>query len=225
MEIDITFRDGPVDAKISATEEESYIEVLEELAEFVDEYDLTGYQMQETSNRLGPREQAGNSNGDAAVENGAGSTESHPGGSLLDGVDATKSELLRVLKTGSVEGDEIEEFPEILGNTDLLGESIQDRLLHGSIILLTILQDIHGVSEVRTTNLVDGLGASGLDKDNWKNIGQADNVAVYLNRKGSGTGATTEIRGPGKEDAYRHIEALVEDIREPEDSEGEQMTF
>lgn len=126
---------------------------------------------------------------------------------------------------GNSDGEEIEEFPEILGNTDLLGDSIQDRLLNGSIILLTVLEDIHGISKVRTTELVEALGASGLNNDNWKNIGQAENVDVYLNRQGSGTGATTELRSPGKEDAYRHIETLVNDIRDSKDTDGKQITL
>jgi hypothetical protein len=222
MEISITFRDGPIDVEVSANEEESYIKVLEEIGKFVEQYDPAGYQMQRESHKK-------NSNNSAdrnLVENagqGSGSefTDSTAENSHLDSVDATESELLRVLRLGSSDGDEVEEFPEIIADVDVLGDSNQDRLLNGSIVLLTVLDEVHGISRVSTSELKTALGDSGVDVDNWANIGRPANADVYLNRRGSGSSATTAIREPGKEDAYEHIQALVGNLQSQEPAADE----
>jgi hypothetical protein len=218
MEISITFRDGPIDVEVSANEEESYIDVLEELERFVDEYGPTGYQMQQHGPQQKNRDDSPdkNSKENAGQESKSESTDSTAENSYLDRVNATDSELLRILKLGSIDGDEIKEFPKIIGNVDVLGESGQDRLLNGSIVLLTVLDEVHGISRVSTSNLKNALSDSGMNVDYWTNIGQTSNVDVYLNRRGSGSSATTAIREPGKEDAYEQIQTLVGNLQDQE---------
>lgn len=222
MEINVTFRDGPINAEVSATEEESYIEVLEELGRFVEEYDATGYQMQGAPQQQTPdNSNDESSQKDTEQEDVSEFAESSSENSYFDQVDATNSELLRVLKIGSVSGGEIEEFPEIIGEADVLGDSNQYRLLNGSIVLLTVLDEVHGISRVSTSELKNALGNSGLNIDNWANVGRPANADVYLNRRGSGSSATTEVREPGKEDAYEQIQALVDNLQDSEPATDE----
>jgi hypothetical protein len=93
--------------------------------------------------------------------------------------------------------------------------------LNGATVVLTILEDAHDISRVRTTDLKDALGESGLDEDNWPNVHQQENKDVYLDSRGTGSSGTTTVRVPGKQDAYSHIQALVNDLRS-EDSDTDE---
>ncbi len=112
-------------------------------------------------------------------------------------------------------------YPEIVRGTAILGDSKQDRLVGGSVVLLTILDDLHGIAKVKTTDLREALGESGLDSSVWNNVSRVDNVDVYLNRTGQGSAGMTEIRKPGKEDAYDYIQAMVNRMRSEDEDESE----
>lgn len=215
MDIQITFQDGPIEAEISAEEDEAYSEVLEALGEFVEDFEPT--------EPIGPQDTANTDTDDAVDNKSADVTADSTSGksnSLFDEVDATDSELHRVLKTGRVENGDVEEFPEIIGNTEVLGSSIAERLLNGSAIVLTILEEAHGIDRVKTTKLKDALGDSGIDTDNWGNVHGEENKEVYLDSRGHGASGTTAVRAPGKQDAYGYIQSLVDDLREDaEDNE------
>lgn len=227
MELEITFRDGPIEAKVSAGKEDDYTEVLEELADFVDQY---GTVQSQTSSPEPEMDQGENSqetikqyaegqSADKVPEgNESGEEESNP---LFSRVEATETELQRVLKMGQVENGEIKQFPEIVRDTSVLGNSKQDRLVGGSVVLLTVLDDLHGISKVKTTDLREALGESGLDTGVWANVSRVDNVDVYLNRTGQGSGGMTEIRKPGKEDAYDYIQAMVDRMRSEDEDASE----
>ncbi|WP_128478916.1 hypothetical protein [Halorussus pelagicus] len=134
IDIQIIFREGPLEAEVSAAEDEDDADVLEALGDFVESYDAMGIGIQQETT-VDPTE------GDTADEL---STDEHTTGgsngrsnSLFDEVNATDTELQRVLKTGRVEDDEIKEFPEILEDTDLLGTSVAERILTGAAVVLT----------------------------------------------------------------------------------------
>lgn len=217
MDIQITFREGPIEAEISAGEDEPYTEVLDALAEFAEDFDAT---------RPASTGKSDSDNINDAVESGStdevkADSAAKKSNSLFDEVDATDSELHRVLKTGRIEDGDVEDFPEIIGNTDLLGTSIAERLLNGSVIILTILDEFHDISRVKTTELKDALGQSGLDTNNWGNVHQQENKDVYLDSRGTGASGTTAVRPPGKQDAYDYIQALVDDLREDNETMSE----
>ncbi|RDZ33920.1 MULTISPECIES: hypothetical protein [unclassified Haloferax] len=217
MEINITFRDGPIDVEITATEEESYTDVLEELGQFVEKYDPIGYQTQKRPDQENPSEETEETLHEGGEQGSISEfTETDDENSYFEVVDATDSELLRVLTLGSTDGDDIDEFPQIIGDVQVLGDSNQDRLLNGSSVLLTVLSEVHGVSRASTSELKNALDESGIDIGNWANVGRPANADVYLNRRGSGSSATTEIREPGKEDAYEQIQALVDNLQSQE---------
>lgn len=210
MDVQITFRDGPIEAEISAGEDEEYTEVLDALAEFVEDFDTTESAGPQDSTESHSRESVDDISAEqVTLDDTAGKSNS-----FFDEVDATDAELHRVLKTGRVEDGTVEEFPEIIGNTGLLGTSIAERLLNGSTIILTTLEEVHNTSRVKTTDLKDALEQSGLDKNNWNNVHNQENKDVYLDSRGTGSSGTTAARPPGKEDAYDYIQALVDDLRE-----------
>jgi hypothetical protein len=109
---------------------------------------------------------------------------------------------------GEVEGEEIEESPRILGDVGGLADAKNRSCLYGSMILLTILNDFHGIDTMKTTELKQALEDSGIDKDGFNNLNQLDKSDVYLSRKGSGASGTTTVRPPGMDEAR----ILVEDM-------------
>jgi len=209
MDIQITFQDGPIEAEIKASEHEDYTEVLDQLAEFVDDYDAMG-PIQPLENIESDPTKA--KTRERSTENSTTETTESNSNSFFDEVDATDSELHRVLKFGTVEDGEVKEFPEIIADPALIGNSKPERLLNGAIIILSVLDDVHGISRVKTIELKDALSRSGLPEDSWSSIRTIEAENVYLNRRGKGSSATTEIREPGKEDAYEFIESLVEEL-------------
>jgi hypothetical protein len=208
MEIQISFQDGPIEAEVVAAEDEEYTDVLDALAEFVEDYDGVGSRAQ------GPADNPTDGvkvNSETPTEKSDSDTgESN---SFFDEVDATDAELQRVLKTGRVEDGDVEEFPEIIGNIDLLGTSDAEKLLNGSAIILTTLDEVHSTSRVKTTDLKEALENSDLNGDNWPNVHQQENKEVYLDSRGTGASGTTAIREPGKQDAYGYIQTLIDDLR------------
>jgi len=216
MDIQITFRDGPIEAEVSAAEDEAYSEVLDALAEFVEDYDSVG--------PVGPQKPTGSPTDGGTVDAAppteeTADSDTGKSNSLFDEVDATDAELQRVLKTGRVEEENVEEFPEIIGSNEMLGTSVAEQLLNGSAIILTTLDEVHSISRVKTTDLKEALEESGLDSDNWPNVHQQENKDVYLDSRGTGASGTTAIREPGKEDAYSYIQVLVDELREDGESD------
>ena len=216
MDIQITFQDGPIEAEVSAAEDEPYSEVLDALAEFVEDYDAVG--------PAGPQQPTGSPTDGGTVEQVAtteatADSDAGESNSLFDEVDATDAELQRVLKTGRVEDGDVEEFPEIIGNTELLGDSIGGRLLNGAAVTLTVLEEVHDLGRIRTTELKEGLSESGLDIDSWTAIHKQAEKDVYLDSRGTGSSGTTAVRAPGKEDAYDYIQMLVDDLRKDGDDD------
>jgi len=215
MDIRITFRDGPVEAEITAEGDEAYSEVLEALGEFVEDFDVTRPVESQASVSSDPDYTVDSRSTVVTADSTTGKSNS-----LSDEVDATNSELYRVLKTGRTEDGDVAEFPEIIGNTEVLGSTIGERLLNGSVIILTILEEAHGIDRVKTTDLKNALGNSGLDTDNWPSVHSQENKEVYLDSRGTGASGTTAVREPGKQDAYGYIQSLVDDLREDgEDNE------
>lgn len=217
MKIQVTFQDGPIEAEITAEEDEDYDEALETLADFVDGYDIQGTvdtseDAASIENEAGKKEKNGNQ-----VMN-PDSSQSNP---LFDQVDATESEIHRIIKTGTVEDGEVKELPEILGNTDILGSSKEERLLNGSVVILSILDGVHDISRVKTSEIKDALSNSGIDEGAWGKLSRTDNEDVYLDRRGKGPSATTELRPPGKEDAMGYIQDLIDDHRADKESTDE----
>lgn len=86
-------------------------------------------------------------------------------------------------------------------------------------MILATLDEFHDVSKVKISDLKDAIEESGINSDNWYNISRNDMVDVYLERRGKGPSATTELRQPGKEDAADHIQTLVGSLQEEEDSD------
>jgi hypothetical protein len=224
MDIEITYRDGPVQAEIRANEEEDYREVLDALSEFVDDYG--GVTQTSVTANGEPEDSENEHGGDATLaefdggqadeikssgDEDAVSRDDDPDNRLLAETGLTEDELYRILKVGKVDDDEVDVFPRIIGETDILGDTIKERLLNGSTIILTVLSDYHGVDRVKTSNLKQALKDSGMKADsNFGNISTLREGEIYLNRRGSGNSATTEIRPPGRDKAYELVQKLAE---------------
>jgi len=209
MEIHISFQDGPIEAEIEAGADDDYQEVLNRLSDFVEQYDV------QTPAVADPPENQ--TNGDHPKPSNAESVDSEaeesdgPSEEVTNLQDFSEDRLYRVLKTGSVEDDEIAEFPEIIGDVSVLGDSEEERALHGAVVLLTALNDFHDVSRVKTSDLMDALADSGIERDAFSDIDQVPNEKVYVNRRGTGGSATTKIRHPGKQEGRSLLKDIIEE--------------
>lgn len=199
MEMSITFEDGPITAEISVEEGESYRDVLESLADFVDGYTPHPTEKMEEVGNQNPRPTSYKMDGDGPTEEGLSNLHEIP-----------DSKLFRLIKTGRVENDEIKELPRIIGDAKNLGDSAGRKLLNGAIVILTTFDDFHGMRRVKTSDLMQALEDSGIYVGNFtRDIGKIKEADVFLNRRGRGNSATTEIRPPGKDEAYRIVEKLI----------------
>lgn len=190
MEITINFSDGPLNVEIQATEEEDFNAVLDNLSEFVENYS--------------PRFDRDPVDSDGEGTNGNDSPDK-----FRDLSDIPVDQLARVVKRGRVEDGEITELPRIIANTEELGGSSQEKLLHGATIILGLFDEFQGINKIRTTELKQALADSGLNADNWGNISQLETEEVYLTRRGSGSSGTTELRPPGKDKAIELMNSLI----------------
>lgn len=206
MDIHISFQDGPIKAEIDTTEEEDYHEVLETLEEFLEDYD-TG-----VASSLEPEQEMQQDHVEEQGETDSAEDipEQEAQNPLIAESNVSESDFGRVIKTGRVEGEDIHEFPKIIGDTAVLGDSQAKKLLNAAAVIMAVLEDIHGISKVKTTNLKDALDESGLPDGNFGNISRYDEADIYFNRRGQGQSATIEIRPPGKEDAYDLIRELIQ---------------
>jgi hypothetical protein len=211
MDVTIRFEDGPIEAEISAEDGEDFQSALDSLRDFMDEYEPLG--SVESSNGTNPEDsspQLDRKTEAESVSEEADSSSIDSDDPLVSNTGVERGTLQRILKMGSADGTDVEDFPKIIGNTDVLGDSNQEKLLHGSAVILTILSERHGISKVRTSELKDALSESGLNEDNWNNMTGMAKADVYFNRRGQGNSATTEIRDPAKEDAYDEIKKLAD---------------
>lgn len=217
MDLTIEFEDGPIEAKLVTDQDEDYEQVLQELSEFVNQYgelQTPPNQVNET-NQVNEANQAnGAEDAGAQLELGE-QPESEPnadGGTITNLSEFEETQLLRILKKGRVEDGQVQENPRVIGDTAELGDTETERLLHASIIIMTVMEDFHGAENMKTSELKQSLEDSGLKANNFSNIDTLDETGVYLNRRGRGSTATTEIRAPGKDAAYEQVKHLLETL-------------
>jgi len=205
MEIVITFRDGPIEAEITANEEDDYDDVLESLSEFVEGY------TPKTSESVNYN--VGSSDSTEVEEPQEDETEQISTNDLSNLSELPEDKLYRFVKVGRVNDGDIDELPRIIGDTNVLGDSEEERLLNSSILIMTIFDDFHDIDTVKTSDLKQALADSGFDGDRFShNIDGVDESEIYLNRRGRGPSATTEIRPPGKDEAYRLFSEVTTEI-------------
>lgn len=205
MEITIDFQDGPIEAEITADEDDDYQQVLEALSEFVDGYTPTG--STETDLTNGSGDEVGREDREEEDDEATSLSGSNGLSNLRDVPD---DELYRLVKIGKAENGDISEHPRIIGDRKELGDTETEKILNASIVILTVLDDFHDMDTMKTSELKQALADSGLNDDNFGNIDKLDEADIYLNRRGRGPSATTEIRPPGKDEAYRIISNIVE---------------
>ncbi|WP_255167127.1 hypothetical protein [Natrononativus amylolyticus] len=220
MDINITFQHGPIEAEIKANEEDDYEEVLKALKNITEDYPPAD-PLPNTDENLEEVDQQETDVGKEEADDQKGVEQDFHEQEALDGFtnrvsslnDLSEQKLYRLVKAGRVEDGEIKEHPRYIGDNDLLGDNGQHRLLNASILLLTVLDDFHGIKKMKTSELKQALADSGLNEDNWRNVGRVEEEDIYLNRRGKGPSATTEIRPPGKDEAYQLFTDLASEIK------------
>lgn len=213
MEITIEFNDGPLEVTIDTAEDEDYKRVLNDLGEFVKEYDPVD---PNPTNENGEAQMDEEESEDQDIQQEVEGSEN----SLVTNTGLSEGELQRIIKLGRMEDEELVEYPEIIGNTDLLGDTGQERLVYGTAVVMTVVEDEHGISKTKTTKVKDALKESGLNTNSWNNINRVDETDMFFNRRGQGSTATIEIRQPGKTAGYESLEKMGSKISEDSKENG-----
>lgn len=208
MDIHISFQHGPIEAEIKAGPDDDYQEVLNQLSDFVEKTEI---QAQQTTENSTPKDNSGELSPDSTNDDAKNDTEETHSEEVTSLQDFSEDQLYRVIKKGTVEDGEIQQMPEIIGNVGILGENENKRALNGAVVLLTVLDDFHDISKVKTSELKNSLDESGIEKDAFNNVDEVPDEKVYINRRGRGNSATTELRYPGKQEGRSLINKIIDE--------------
>jgi len=160
-------------------------------------------------------------NGGAAAEP-AEETDSQDGTPTLDVDDASplltetalsEAELARLVATGEVtDGAEVVEPPAVNADIERVSDGANAALVNEAAVVLTVLDDVHGVRVLSQSTLIDALSDSELTPEKWDDlmIEHPDaEIFFNLNIRGPDSSATVEVREAAKEKAYELREIVA----------------
>lgn len=231
MKVNVRFEDGPISADIVAEGEDEFNDVLNELANFVNDYhkmvngdlretrfDWEGNEEQVTLDSIEESEDDEEVNEKSSDEKSeqAMCTESELSASTAD----AKTEEYRpiVEKTGLSEerlrkiidcGD-AENGPRILASNFLPAESRREETLNGTIVLLTLWKTCHGEFWKGTADIINALEESGMKDERFKRIYNHGEWDTYLQKKGERRGTELGIVPIGEDKGFELIEEMAE---------------
>jgi len=223
MEITITLDHGPLDAEFTGEEREEIEENLLAFIEFLEEnediFGGSGFSIEE-----------GNENGNPGLDpdywedrqdtpdethDDGGTDSGTTFGSIPSRTDIDEETLNRYF---GIDPDEAEP-PYLSFAVEVLGESGNSRSekqMRGSLILLTLWRECHGVEEVRSPQLKDALRISGIDDDAlYAMYGFNDDEGDrYFRRDGSGANTDIALTLPGEREGYDQIQRTIERLED-----------
>lgn len=181
---------------------------MNQLSDFVEKTEI---QAQQTTENSTSKDNSGELSSDSTNDDAKNDTEETHSEEVTSLQDFSEDRLYRVIKKGTVEDREIQQMPEIIGNVGILGENENKRALHAAVVILTVLDDFHDISKVKTSELKNSLDESGIEKDAFNNVDEVPDEKVYINRRGRGNSATTELRYPGKQEGRSLINKIIDE--------------
>ncbi|MFK8214525.1 hypothetical protein [Haloferax volcanii] len=103
-----------------------------------------------------------------------------------------------------------EETPQILIDKSELGDSKSARQRHAAYIILTVWEECYGEERMKNSELKTILSLAGISENHlynaWSGAGKGN-----FDPTGRGASATTGLTGPGKREALKFIQELVEE--------------
>lgn len=214
MELHISLEYGALNAEISASEQDDYEEVLQTLADFLNEHP-------QLANNLSDSPEEGSedkSRNREKTDNAPLSQYTSKADGEKSSSDTIENEMLRSL-LGDVnvsEDDFIRTFeahedvaPRILKPDLVPGETKGERILNASLVITTICQECYNKNWMKTSELSNSLEQSGLssrtdyiyNQDNWQSL---------LNKDGEKRGTKLRVTRLGKDKAEELIKSMAQ---------------
>lgn len=221
MEIHLSLQVGPLEAEITADNEEDYEGELVQLMDFIrgheeqfstiDQLSVQSSVSTEDNNQSGSEQLDDNQKGDTeSEEEGTGDSTSTdysgPLSSLLRKGDVSLEDVSEVIDVDP----RLEEPPLILANAEQLGETVKDQQLTGSLLLLCAWKECYDESPVLISDLKDTLEHSGVSTNNLYRMYDYDVANQSLRRSGDGRGTEMRLTRVGEREAFERIEQLTE---------------
>ena len=168
MEIHLSLQVGPLEAEITADNEEDYEGELIQLMDFIQGHeeqlstiDQLGVQSagstegnnQSESEQLVDNQKVDTESKEEGTEDSRSTDHSGSFSSLLRKVDVSLEEVSGVIDVDP----ELEEPPLVLANAEQLGETVKGRQLTGSLLLLCAWKECYDESPVLVSDLKDAL--------------------------------------------------------------------
>lgn len=213
MELTVTLDLGPVEARFTGEDQEEVQQGILDFAEFVEENGeaLDDIEAQATGDGTGEAEDRGARVVQAQESNDGGTSTGFGDIPARTGIgEATLGEHFEIDPTGE-KPPRLDFDPDVLGES---GRSRSEKQMRGSLILLTLWRECHGVEEVTSPELKDALSMSGIDDKNVFNMyGFNDGEGgEYFNRAGSGANTDIELKRAGERAGFDQIQRTVERI-------------
>lgn len=214
MDISITFAEGPVEAEIEATDEDDYVSVLDDLAEFLNEhpeleFDSEGGAEVEVEQKSEPPQQA-QATLDSSVKKGESAE------------DVENERLRAIVEHSGVPEDKItrmfelheDVIPRILDGEAVRGDTPGVRVLNAASAILTVWQDCYGEEWMKSGKLADALEQSPNLPDRTDYIYNQNNWKSLFNRQGEGRGTELRVTRLGKDKGLEVIQEMAEETDE-----------
>jgi hypothetical protein len=219
MEVTITLDHGPLNAEFTGEEREELEDNLLSFIEFLEEnediFGGSGFSIEQEDEEGNPGldpdywEDRQDTPDESTDDGGTGSGVTF--GSIPNRTDIDEETLNRYF---GIDPEE-EEPPYLSFDVGVLGESGSSRSekqMRGSLILLTLWRECHGVEEVQSPQLKDALRISGIDDDTLYNMYgfNDDEGDRYFSRDGSGVNTDISLTMPGEREGYDQIQRTIE---------------
>ncbi|UIP00410.1 hypothetical protein Hbl1158_03330 [Halobaculum sp. CBA1158] len=218
MEIHLSLQVGPLQAEITADSEEDYESELVQLMDFIQsrEEQLSTISQMSTepatesgpvgSGRLDDKQNGDTGSEQEWSEEPSSTDYSGPLSGLLRKVDTSFQDVSGVIDVDP----ELEEPPLVLADAEQLGETVKDKQLTGSLLLLCAWNECYDESPVMVSDLKDALEHSGVSSNNLYKMYDHDVANQTLRRSGDGRGTEIRLTRVGEREALERIEQLTE---------------
>jgi len=218
MNVEIEFRYGPLQVEVESEGEEEYAEVLENVADFIDQNEalFESVPVEESPNGEGNSGEATELS-DYSTSN-SGPEDEHTDEDVLSWQKMVEESGVSKEKLRYMFGVEEGVVPHILFGDRLTDESNTEQMLRGTLLILVVWEDYYGNKSLTKEEIVDSLRKSGLHNNNYHNVYQRGDFGTYFIRddvdRAEGGGETSEIAltPPGKSKGYELIEEYSEEI-------------
>lgn len=219
MEVHFSLQVGPLEAEITADDEEDYKRELIQLIEFIQNQQdqLSAISLPETepsvaganSRSRRPEEEAENSETDRANAPGESTTktaedEGGPLWGLARRCGLSQNELAQIVDVDP----QFEDPPLLLVDSDQLGDNVPEQQFTGTLLLLAVWEECYEESPVEVSRVKDGLEYAGISSANFYRMYKHSDAKQCFRRSGENQGATIRLTRAGERKAIERLEEL-----------------